>query len=99
MPLGLLIITSRRRLLTARSQRANPAERIIIVRVCIHFTAAYTTGWVNYANETSQADAQQGGYVDSRRCSAFDQNLEKNSSLCVYLFIYLLSSVAYDREG
>ena len=40
-------------------------------------------------------DAQQGGYVDSRRCGAFDRIFKKNS----YLFIYLLPSVAYDPEG
>ena len=71
---------------------------MMTVTQCLHFTAGYTTGWVDYANEPSQAalepssqdaydviDAQQGGCVDSRRCGAFDRNLKKTYYL---LFIY-----------
>jgi len=69
-----------------------------------------TTGWVNYANELSQAAlkrssqdafdvirlgwrAQQGDCVDSRRCSAFDQNL-KQEFLFIYLF-FTLGSISW----
>ena len=69
---------------------------------CLHFTTGCTTGWVNYANEPSQAarerssqdayDAQQVGSVDSRPRGAFDRNCKKKNS---YLLIYFLPSVAY----
>jgi len=71
-------------------------------------TASCTTGWVNYANEPSQAELEwsiqdaydvmrltrsEAAVWASRRCGAFDRNFLKR------IPVYFLPSVAYDPEG
>ena len=83
-----------------RTRSIRPAVSIKhrLVTRCLHFTAGRTTGcitgWVNYANEPSQAALERSSqdaydavgltrskaavWTCSRRCGVFDQNL-KNS--------------------
>ena len=59
---------------------------LMLVTLCLHSTAGCTTGWVNYANEPSQASIERN----------FSSNFLKR--IIINLFIFL-PSVAYDPEG
>jgi len=63
-------------------------------------TAGCTTGWVNYANKSSQTaleqsshlvDTQQGGCVYSKQFGMFDQNFLK--IILIYLLFLTLCSI------
>ena len=81
---------------------------VVLVSRCLHFTAGCTTGWVNYANEPSQAalerSSQDAYNVIRLTCSKaavwtvddvarLIEVLEKNSYLFIYLFIFTLGSI------
>ena len=72
---------------------------------CLHFAASCTTGWVNYANERSQAAlkrSSQDAYDVMRltRCKAavwtvddVARLIELKTFLFIYLFIFTLHSI------
>jgi len=79
------------------------------VTQCLHFTAGYTTGWVDYANERSQAalerssqDAYDVTRLTRSKAAVWTVDdvarlieIKKNLLFIIYLF---LPSVACDPE-
>jgi len=72
---------------------------------CLHFTAGCTTGWVNYANERSQAALERSSqntsdYIRLTRSEAAVRTvddvarlIEIKKRILIYLFIFTLGSI------